>query len=233
MAVEVESMWQKAIELVNRVSGVTSGLDLPRGNWWLTVVTVGLSQANERLNSIRMLLDKGYWDSAEILTRSLFELAVNLTYISKDTGRRLPLYLQHGGIPLTNAEAQKLQQELGQGCSQDARDVVPGRVWKRLRGMCCDLGPQWLQEYETFYRYTSVPTHAGSFTLGKNYIRLLKQQPPSNREKAAVLIPALAFYLRVADTAACVFPRQIKFETVEKMSAECQRLGQSLAKRPH
>lgn len=225
---ETENVWQQGVDLMNRVSEVTSGLNLPRGNQWPTVVAVFLSQANERLDSIRMLLHKSYEDSAMILTRSVFELAVNLVYISKDTEGRLRQYLKNGGIPLTHEEAQQLQQELEQKHSQDASCVVPTRPWKKLKGMCCDLGSQWLKEYETFYPYASVPTHASSFTLGKNYVQLLQRQPPSDHQKATTLITALEFHLRVAEIAANVFPKQIKLETVKEMRAECKTLGSSL-----
>ncbi len=96
--------------------------------------------------------------------------------------------------------------------------------------MCCGLGSDWLREYETFYRYVSIPTHAGSFTLGKNYTQLLRQQPPSDLVRATVLVTALDFHLRVSDVAANVFPEQIKLETVRKMASECRELGQSLVK---
>jgi len=194
-------------------------------------VTVFLTQANERLDSVRVLLGKNYWDSAVILTRSLFELAVNLAYIDKDVLARLPHYLKHGGIPLTSEEAGKLQEELATGGQPQVKDIVPGQAWKHLKDMCVDLNTNWLKEYDTFYRYASIPTHAGSFTLGKNYIQLLKQEPPSDRDKADVLTTALDLHLRLAVVAARVFPKQINFETVTEMRAECQKLGQSLAKR--
>ena len=66
--------------------------------------------------------------------------------------------------------------------------------------MCCELGSDWLKEYETFYRYASVPTHAGSFTLGKNYQQLMERRQPSNAERAAVLVSALAFHLGLVRT---------------------------------
>jgi hypothetical protein len=225
-----ENLWQQAVDLTNRVFQVMSSLNLPRGNYWPTVVTVDLSKANEELDSIRTLLDKGYWDSTDILARALFELAVNLAYIAKDTKKRLPEYLKHGGVPLTNEDVQQLQLELAQEQPPEVKDIVPGQTWRRLKDMCCDLGSQWLKEFETFYRYVSVPSHAGSFTLGKNYKQLLEQQPLSEHQKAAVLITALDFHLRIAEVAADVFPQQIKLKTVKALRAECQNLGQSLAK---
>ena len=224
------NVWQQAIELTSRVFQVATGLNLPRGNHWPNVVAVSLWQVNERLDSIRTLLNKGYYDSAVVLTRSLFEFAVNLVYISKDTKRRLPQYLRHGRVPLTGEEAQQLQQQLEQGHSRDVRDIVPGQPWKNLKHMCCDLGSNWLKEYETFYRYASVPTHAGSLTFGTNYKRLLDQQSPSDYEKAGVLVSALEFHLRVVEIAAQIFPEQISSGIVNDLKSDCQKLGQFLVR---
>lgn len=119
------NVWQQAADPTDRVFQVTSGLNIPRGNHWHTLVTVFLTQANERLDSIRVLLDKNHWDSAAILTRSLFELAVNLAYITKDVSARLPKYLKHGGFPLTNEDAQQLQRNLAQEQPPYVKDIVP------------------------------------------------------------------------------------------------------------
>lgn len=220
------NVWQQAIELTNRVFKVTAGLDLPSGNHWLAVVTVCLDQANEKLDSIRILLDKGYNDSAIVLIRSFFELVVNLAYLSKDTGKRLSQYLSHGGVPLTDEDVQQLQQKLVRGNAQDVFDSIPRKSWKTLYEMCFDLGSGWLGEYETFYRYASVPTHSGSFTLGTNFKRLLEQKSPSGYKKAAILINALDFHLRVVGITAQVFPEQIDSKTVNGLKSDCQRLEQ-------
>lgn len=209
---------------------VSSGLDLPRGDQWPTVVTVFLAQTNERLDSTRVLLHKNHWDSALILTRSLFELAANLTFIALDIPARLPEYLTHGAIPLTSAEAEQLRAALGERKQPEPRDFVPGYPWKSLRDICTGLGSGWIKEYETFYRYASVPTHAGSFTLGKNYAQLLDRQRLSDNAMANVLTTALAFQLRVAEIAAGVFPEEIALEQVKQLRSDCETLGYSLVK---
>lgn len=226
-----ENAWQRAADLTNMVLQVTRGVDLPRGNDWRIVVTVFLLQANERLDSTRVLLDKNYWDSAVIVTRSLFELAVNVAYLAKDVSRRLPSYLRHGGIPTTSEEAESLQNKLERRDHPEVRDFVPGRAWKHLKDMCCDLGSGWLKEYETFYRFASVPTHAGSFTLGNNLKQLLDQHQAPDSHRADVLVTALGLPLRVAEVAADVFPERISLQRLQEMRLECQRLGQSLARR--
>ena len=220
---------EQVMDLANRVLGVTAGVDVPRGNHWPTVVTVFLSQSNARLDSIRILLNSDQWDSGTILTRSLFELAVNLCYISRDIDARLPEYLTHGGIPNTSEDAEKLMDELAAAGPPQVKDVIPVQAWKPLRDMCAALEPIWLMEYETFYRFASVPTHAGSFTLGQNFIELLENRTPSDNTKATVMITALGFHIRVAKIAANMFPNQIKAKEVEELNRDCGKLSQLLA----
>ena len=223
-------VWERVVELSNTTFEVTSGLDLPRGDYWLTTVTVCLKQANERLNSVRILLKHGHVEGAMILTRSLFELAANVTYIARQVPTRLPEYLRHGGIPTTEEEAAKLQQELEPTGEVEAEGAIPVSPWQRLRDMCADLGSEWLKEYETFYRYASVPTHSGSFTLGTNYLELLRRERPTAREKAKVLCTALAFHLRVARVVADVFPAHVKPGDIENLTSDMNGVGQALAR---
>jgi hypothetical protein len=95
--------------------------------------------------------------------------------------------------------------------------------------MCDDLGPDWLQEYETFYRYASIPTHAGAFTMESTLKSLLDQQPPTSWEKAKVLITASALHLRLTEIAAKTFPNEINIEKVQVLRDECSLLGKEIA----
>ncbi len=94
--------------------------------------------------------------------------------------------------------------------------------------MCTKLGADWLKQYETFYRFSSVPTHAGRFTLGSNYKQLLEHRQPSNWERAVVLTTAPGFHLGIGEVAAKVFPDQIMPEAIMKFRSEIEGLGQSL-----
>jgi hypothetical protein len=228
MDMSAVNIWEKANELIIRIFETSSGLELPKGSHWLSLMAVSLSQANMRLHSVKILLDMGHFDDAVILTRSLFELDTNVAYIAKDIANRLPQYLKHGGISANSEEMQKLQQEIDGERQMTAKKIVPGRAWKPLKQMCRDLGTDWLKEYETFYRYASVPTHAGSFTLGRNFKQLLKNRPLSDMEKCGILLAASDFHLRVTDTAATTFPEKIDFETVHQLQNECKLLGQEL-----
>jgi hypothetical protein len=214
---------------MKRALAATSGINLPVNDNWQVVVAVNLYQAYERLISVSMVLAKGYRDSADVLTRSLFEVAVNLSYIAKDIEQRLPEYLRHGSFPPSSEDAEQIVRKLSQESSGEMKEIIPGRAWKPLRAMCCDLG--WLSEYETFYRYVSVVDHAGSFRIGTSYLRLLRREPADNWDKASVLVTALCLYLRVAEVAATVFPAQIKGERIAELSVQCNEMGQFFAKR--
>ena len=104
----VDNILKKAIVLKDSILQVTSGIDVTVDNYWPMLVCVGIHQGNKRLDAIFTLLNKNDLDSAEILTRSLFELAVNLAYIDKDVSGRLPEYLKRGKVPTTKEEVEKL-----------------------------------------------------------------------------------------------------------------------------
>jgi len=225
-----QEVWPKALDLANKALQATSGLDLPLGDHWGNTVIVFLHLANERLDSIRRLLIQGHNDSSVILVRSFFELAVNLAFIRQDVASRLPEYLRHGGIPTSEKEVDELKEKITQFKDRqiNVEDMVPHKSWKAVRTMCRKLGGEWLKEYEVFYRSTSVPAHAGSFTLASNFVRLLEQQPLPNHDKASVLVTALDFHLRIAQIAAEVFPNEIQLQTLKELINECQELGQSV-----
>ena len=132
MHMSTDGIWQRIVELTDRTFASTSGIDLRVRGQWPAAVTTFLTQANERLDSIRVLSDKNSSDSSIVLTRSLFELAVNVSYIAKDASARLPEYLRHGGIPTTIEEAKKLQEELEKGHQPAVIDIIPGQAWRRL-----------------------------------------------------------------------------------------------------
>lgn len=222
-----EDIWQQADGLMKRALEATSGVNLPTNDNWNIVVAVNLYQACERLVSIFMLLVKGYRDSADVLTRSLFEVAVNISFIAKDVEKRLPEYLRHGGFPLSKEDAEKIERKVRQKPPPQVKHLVPGQAWRKLSDMCDDLG--WSGEYYTFYRFVSTVDHAGSFKLATNYLQLLKRQQPSDWEKSAVLVTALCYYLRVAEVAATVFPAQIKADTIKDLSAQCNGMGKFFA----
>ena len=223
-----EDIWQQADGLMKRALEATSGVNLPTDDNWHIVVAVNLYQACERLVSIFMVLVKGYRDSGDVLTRSLFEVAVNISFIAKDVEKRLPEYLRHGSFPLSKEDAEEIERKVKQKPPLQMKQLVPGQTWRKVSDMCDDLG--WAEEYYTFYRFVSTVDHAGSFKLATNYLQLLKREQPSAWEKSAVLVTALCYYLRVAEVAATVFPAQIKADTIKDLSAKCNEMGQFFAK---
>jgi len=158
----------------------------------------------------------------------MFELSANLTFISQDIEKRLPKYLKHGMIPITVEEIQQRQQEIEAGNLSNTLDMIPKRPWKSMSAICSDLGVTWLNEYNSFYRYASVPTHSGAFTLGKSFIQLLKGSPLNDHELSSVLCTAASFHIRVAKVAAGRFPMQISLEEINKFDAECNNIGEEL-----
>lgn len=219
-------IWQRITHLEKRILEQTSGVPLPQSDHWSGVVTWCLILANARLHSIRMVLTDSDNNSAMILTRSLFELAVTLWYIYFDARERLPLYLHHGGLLLTEEEVEQWRQQHEAGATPSAIDILPKRPWVPIRQMCSELdsqqpGARWVDQYNTFYRYASVPTHAGAFTLGRDYSRFRENVALSDDEKAKVLATAIAFHLRVAEIAAKTFAEHISIDTIGNLDKEC------------
>jgi len=213
-----QTPWKTTSDLFDRVLAAITDLDLPYKGPWPTTVMLFLVQANERLESVKLLLDANHEESATIVARSIFELAVNACYISADVQTRLPEYLAHGGIATRDQD-------------QVFANSAPTRTWKRLDQMCKELGPVWVKNYETFYRYASVPTHAGSFTMGQSLQKLIARKAPSDRKKAEVLFTALILHMHMAKLAAQTFPAQIDMSVVQDLNTEYLRLAASLGPR--
>ena len=169
----MEDIEARAFELSERILEVTSGIDLPGGNWEKWVAGVFLNQANTRLSSIMTLLSKNDLESAIILCRSLFELAVNAVYIYKDPDKRVDKYLDYTGIPRTPEAEKQLRLEIRENPYPDFREIVPKKPWKNVKAMCEDLGEGWVKDHDTFYRYASDHTHAGPYLFANRFNRLL------------------------------------------------------------
>jgi len=226
-AIFKNSIWQTTLSLKDRILENTSGLDLPYTDHWSILVILSLNQANRRLHSIAKLLEDDDCDGAIILTRSLFELAANISYISRNEAKYLPEYLRHGGVPLTKEEIQQLRQEIESIDQLTAIERIPGTAWKPMKQLCKDLG--WLKEYLTFYRFASIPSHSGSFTLGSSFLKLRNGCSSTENDRVGILATALAFHLRIAKIAASKFPHEISNETLGNLHIECNEIGQYIA----
>lgn len=220
--------WQEALSLTDRVLAAVSSVDLaPRRERWRIFLAITLNQANERLAATRLLLEASFRDSGTIVTRSLFELAVNVVFIAKDIDTRLDEYLHHGQIPLTEEEAEEALRAADAGETES----MPRAAWRPLRSMCEDLGTGWVNEYDTHYAYASVVTHAGSFTFGRHLHRLISGEEPTDEERAGILVTALAFQLRVAATVSLEFPESIPPADIDGFRGRCLELGARLGAR--
>lgn len=229
------NIWQKTNGLVVRLLTTTSELDFTYPDRWSVLLIVSLNQSNKSLNSVVWLLNNQDWDSGVVLTRSMFELSANLTYISKDIEKRLPKYLKHGKIPITAEELQQQQQEIQQyqqevdnGIISNTLNMIPKKPWIPMGAICGDLGVSWLNEYNSFFRYASIPTHSGAFMLGRSFMQLVEGNSPSNHELSGILITAASFHIRVAKVVARKFPLLISLEEVEKYETECNIIGKEL-----
>ena len=213
-------------ELCEQTLASVTGIGLRhRGARWRSFLIVGLVQANERLHAVKLLLEADHTDSATILMRSLFELAVNLAFIEHDKEPLLEEYLRHGHVPLTSEEAQEIEQAIKAG----AEAPVPRSSWRSPRNMCGQLGNGWIREYDALYAYASVVTHAGSFTFGQQLIDLIAGNKPDDATKTRVLVTALTYHLRVAEIVAREFPESIEPHTISDYHERCDEIGQRLA----
>ncbi len=96
--------------------------------------------------------------------------------------------------------------------------------------MCEGLGTIWVEEYRSFYRYASYPTHAGSFTYGQHITKLLTQEPVSELDEAKVLTTAIYLHLRVAEIVAATFPEDVEPGKVRDLFAEFDNLAAKVMK---
>ena len=213
-------------ELCEQTLASVTGIGLRhRGARWRSFLIVGLVQANERLHSVKLLLEADHADSATIVMRSLFELAVNAAFIERDKDSLVDEYLRHGDIPLTMEEAEEKERARKAG----AETPVPRSAWRPLKSMCRQLGDGWVDEYDTLYAFASVVTHAGSFTFGQQLNDMIEGNKPDDRTKTTVLVSALLYHLRIAAIVAREFPESIAPHTIAEHHEQCLEIGKRLA----
>ena len=108
-------MLQKVLDLTDKVLSVRDTLtlnDSDPADEWHRVVLLHLDRSFVALEAVRLVSANGLLEPALVLTRHLFELAVNVRYLAKEPKVRVPLYLKHSKIPLTPEERDKTAQEL-------------------------------------------------------------------------------------------------------------------------
>ena len=226
-------MLQRFFDLTENVLNTTSGIDIPRypdddsslEPLWYAFVTRTLYQQNKRLSSVALLLKPEFYDfnSAIILTRSIFECAADLVYIAQkkalEENEWLEKYLKHGDVPMSGEEVTQLQEDISGG----VQPTLPTQRWMSVGAICKSLGSNWEKACTgDFYRLASVVAHNGAYTLAGDYLEL--ERPRTEKETAPVFYTALAYHFKIAEVAAWVFPKSISIESIQEFDQQLQHL---------
>ena len=214
-------MLQRLFDLTDKVLDVTYGIGVPRypdddsylETLWYAVVTRALYQQNKRLHSVAFLFRSESYDynSAVVLTRSIFECAADLIYMAHDKEERLVKYLKHGGVPMNPEEMSQRQNEISSG--------VPPTLSTRR---CENLGSVWGKVYTgDSYRLSSVVAHNGAYTLSGDYSEIV--QPREEKATARVLYTALSYHLKIAQVVAWVFPESVDIQYILQFDEQLQQ----------
>ena len=186
------------------------------------MVTRDLQRTNKHLRSVELLLRKECEDyaGANVLTRTIFEIAADLVYINQDVEARLSESLAPISFPTSPQNPQRPEAKVA-----GDEPTVPQRRWKPLSDICETLGLTWQQAYsEFFYPITSAYAHGGSWTLLSDYLEL-DGHAQSDIDKAGTLFTALVDHAHVAEVAAMVFPESISSQSVQELEQSCRGLG--------
>ena len=203
-------MLQKAFNLIDEVLSVPIIInddDLVED--WPQVVRLHLSRSQQALHAVRLVLTHGLYGSAVVLSRHLFELAVNTRYLDKDAKTRIPLYLKHSRVRSTHEEAVEIDQELQPLRAEEDHGaisglLIPGKSWQSLATMCEELG--CLEHYRTMYRSSSELAHGGAHGMAIEIMTLSGRRQRPNYELSGVLLTALIYYGWVVEISCKVFP---------------------------
>ena len=221
-------MLQRLFDLTDKVLDVTYGIGVPRypdddsylETLWYAVVTRALYQQNKRLHSVAFLLRSESYDynSAVVLTRSIFECAADLVYMAHDKEERLVKYLKHGGVPMNPEEMSQRQNEISSGVPP----TLSTRRWEFVSSICENLGSVWEKVYTgDSYRLSSVVAHNGAYTLSGDYSEIV--QPREEKATARVLYTALSYHLKIAEVVAWVFPKSIDIRYILQFNKQLQQ----------
>ena len=226
---------QRTRDLTWETLEVTSGIDLPRfpdGESphpqvaaWCAMVTRDLHRTNKHLRSVELLLRNECEDyaGANILTRTIFEIAADLVYINQNVEGRLSESLAHGSVQTSPQDPERPEAKVA-----GDEPTVPRSRWKPLRDICETLGLNWQKAYREFYPITSAYAHGGSWTLPSDYLELDGHEQ-SDIDKAGTLYTALVYHAHVAAVAAEVFPESICMRSVQELEQSCGGLGSEIA----
>lgn len=236
-------MLQKALDLVGDYLSVEIAIEKrDLLDEWPQVTLFHLLRSREALASIRVVSEHNLYGSAIVLHRYIFELAVNVKYISNDVENRLAEYLKHSRIPSDIAEVEEIDERLRNFQEQEDHSAItelllPGRSWKNLKDMCEEIG--CLDDYFTMYRSASELAHGGGHGIGAEILNLLGEKSRPSYEFPGILLGATLYYGWVVQISCRVFPyleeafQQMRPDWPEDLATLIQQIGEAVKAERH
>lgn len=203
-------MLQQAFDLTDEVLSVRIGINhIDLVEDWPQVVLLHLLRSQQALTAVRLVLANGLYGPAVVLSRHLFELAVNIRYLQKDAETRVPLYLEHSRVSSTLEEVVEIYQKLQPLREQEdhvaiSELLVAGKPWRTMKEMCEEI--DCLDDYLTMYRSASEVAHGGAHGMALEMLQLFGNQQRPDYELPAVLLSVLIYYGWVVEISCKVFP---------------------------
>ncbi len=164
---------------------------------WNSFQSAAFRQAHLHLRSVNVLVNGEHADIAGtlVITRTLFELSADLTYINGDLNRRMVEYLTHGGYIVPDHTSAEMRSKIEGGKTP----IPPNRRWKHLNDICDQLDAAagnevWRGGYLTFYRLRSMAAH-GVFYATSDAV---PPQGPTRDDRAKILVFAMGAFFRIA-----------------------------------
>jgi len=149
-----------------------------------------LARANNLLKASRILLAYGYWEVAASATRQLFELLVNMEYLSRQPDREAAYkrYQKFAWLQQANRERRALERQRANGRSVDeeheafVQQLLDGPTFEEFRAKDGRWKPSWsgqstralaeqspskerLQQYDQAFIVWSEQTHGAPVAL--------------------------------------------------------------------
>ena len=228
-------MLQKALDLTDEVlRGPVPTNECHLSDEWNQVVLFHLISSLNALRAVRLVAADSLYEPAEVLTRYLFELGINLRYLDMDPKAMVPKYLESSKVPSTPEDYEIARQELKALKEEEdpvviSKRLLPGRSWKDLKTMCEELN--CLDDYWTMYRGTSHVAHAGAHGMHLSISCLLGYAPRPDFEMPGILLTAITYFGWVAEIGCKVFPHlESRFKPSSRWKNDMEALVQGVGR---